>query len=327
MNQLPILLKREFWEHRVVFLYLPAVISTLMIGILILMGVGLRFDLAEVSVSESNSDGSAEEHYRLEVGPNSSEDINSQQTTLAPLVSRQLRIMSNAPFSYKERTLDELYASVSAVLLFVLFFVIVFYLIGSLYEDRKDRSTLFWKSLPVSDGMTVLSKLLTAIVLAPVIFFVFIVLSHIALLLVSTVLALGEPIDLWDTLWAPANLISRWLYTAGFLLFWVLWCSPFTGWVLFISAWAKSVPLGWVVGIPLLLGILESVFTNSTAVSDFMTTHLFVEDFRAMISSHLPTVWNTRALSDVLLEVLVAVVFGMVFVGLAIRQRGHADEL
>ncbi|MGC1458667.1 MAG: hypothetical protein WA825_10345, partial [Steroidobacteraceae bacterium] len=36
-----------------------------------------------------------------------------------------------------------------------------------LYAERKDRSILFWKSMPVSDTLTVLSKLLLVVVLVP----------------------------------------------------------------------------------------------------------------------------------------------------------------
>ena len=46
-------------------------------------------------------------------------------------------------------------------------FVVFFYCLGSLYDERKDRSVLFWKSLPVSDRDTVLSKALSALVVAP----------------------------------------------------------------------------------------------------------------------------------------------------------------
>ena len=50
----------------------------------------------------------------------------------------------------------------------VLAFVLFFYCLGALYDDRKDRSVLFWKSLPVSDAQTVLSKVASAVLVAPV---------------------------------------------------------------------------------------------------------------------------------------------------------------
>ncbi|HET6592938.1 MAG TPA: hypothetical protein VFG48_08490, partial [Xanthomonadales bacterium] len=76
----------------------------------------------------------------------------------------------------------------------VLAFVVFFYLLGSLYDDRKDRSILFWKSLPASDTLTVASKLLAAMFLAPLIFWVVFVLTQVIVTIIFSivVLALGE---------------------------------------------------------------------------------------------------------------------------------------
>ncbi|GAE49902.1 membrane protein [Xanthomonas arboricola pv. pruni str. MAFF 311562] len=63
----------------------------------------------------------------------------------------------------------------------VLAFVVFFYSLGSLYDDRRDRSVLFWKSLPVSDVQTVLSKAAWALLLAPLIAIVIGVLVGLAL--------------------------------------------------------------------------------------------------------------------------------------------------
>ena len=49
----------------------------------------------------------------------------------------------------------------------VLGVVVFFFCLGALFDDRKDRSVLFWKSLPISDQATVLSKVAMALVVAP----------------------------------------------------------------------------------------------------------------------------------------------------------------
>ncbi|NIV34381.1 MAG: hypothetical protein GWN58_34455, partial [Anaerolineae bacterium] len=60
--------------------------------------------------------------------------------------------------------------------------------------DRKDRSILFWKSLPASDTLTLASKLLTAMFVLPSIFWVAYVITQIALYIITaiTVLSVGE---------------------------------------------------------------------------------------------------------------------------------------
>src|SRR5690606_24960537 len=64
----------------------------------------------------------------------------------------------------------------------VLYFVVLFYCINTLYEERKDRSILFWKSLPATDTMTVLSKLATAVLVAPFLAIIATMLLHVGFL-------------------------------------------------------------------------------------------------------------------------------------------------
>ena len=61
------------------------------------------------------------------------------------------------------------YAMVTAIIFLVMGTVGFFYCIDALYADRADRSVLFWKSLPLSDAETVLSKFATAAVLIPLV--------------------------------------------------------------------------------------------------------------------------------------------------------------
>jgi ABC-2 type transport system permease protein len=57
-----------------------------------------------------------------------------------------------------------------------------FVALDCLYAERKDRSILFWKSLPVSDGLTVLSKFLVIVVVAPLGIFLLGAVGHLVAL-------------------------------------------------------------------------------------------------------------------------------------------------
>ena len=72
----------------------------------------------------------------------------------------------------KERYLRSGLQGLAAPLLCILWLVVFFYLLGALYEERRDRSILFWKSMPVSDVMTVASKLVTALLVVPLVYLV-----------------------------------------------------------------------------------------------------------------------------------------------------------
>jgi ABC-2 type transport system permease protein len=118
----------------------------------------------------------------------------------------------------------------------------IFYALDSLYAERKDRSILFWRSIPSTDFETVLSKLLTAMLVIPLITFVMIVVTHLAVLLITSVwigIRGGSGLQL---IWASAPFFDNWAATLVFLLALPLWLSPFIGWFLLVSAYTKRSP-------------------------------------------------------------------------------------
>lgn len=130
----------------------------------------------------------------------------------------------------------------STVFVVGLAFLVFFYSIDALYAERKDRSILFWRSIPVTDSETVISKLLTAIVVIPLITFALIVATHLAVLLISSVWVGVRGGNAWHLIWASAPLFDNWSATLIYLLALPLWLSPFIGWFLFVSAYTKRSP-------------------------------------------------------------------------------------
>lgn len=136
-------------------------------------------------------------------------------------------------------------------------FVVFFYLLGSLYDDRKDRSILFWKSLPASDTLTLGSKLLSAMVVAPFIFWVVYVLTHIVIMLISSVvvLSLGEnPWTLFVSLGSP---FKAWSMVLLSYLAQAVWALPLYGWLMLVSSFAPRIPLLFAVLPPVVVAVLQ----------------------------------------------------------------------
>lgn len=121
----------------------------------------------------------------------------------------------------------------------------VFYCLDSLYAERKNKSILFWRSLPITDAETVISKLLTALIAIPVITFVVIAAAHLVnLVLMSIFIAIegGSPGHMiWQSV--PRVLLDVWAAMLLIMLMLPIWFSPFIGWFLFVSAWTKRSPL------------------------------------------------------------------------------------
>jgi ABC-2 type transport system permease protein len=141
----------------------------------------------------------------------------------------------------------------------------LFYSLGALHGERRDRSILFWKSLPVSDPTTVLAKAAVPILVLPVIEFAVILAAHTVKLAFSAlvVAASGEDLGVW---WAHVPVPEIWRMLADGLPFIALWYAPLYAWLILVSAWARRIPYLWAIAPPLLLGLVERLALGTHAV-------------------------------------------------------------
>lgn len=196
------LLQRELWEHRGIYVA-PAVIALL---------VALITLTVEVSI-----DGVT----HIDMG----------------IVGA-----SNLPENARAGALSGIMIGMSSTFVFAMWILTIFYALDSLYAERKDRSILFWRSVPSTDFETVLSKLLVALVVIPLITFAMIVVTHLVVFLMSSVWLGARGANAWQLIWSSAPFFDNWTATLIFLLALPLWLSPFIGWFLFVSAYAKRSP-------------------------------------------------------------------------------------
>ncbi len=140
----------------------------------------------------------------------------------------------------------------------------LFYSVDALYGERRDRSILFWKSAPVSDLTTVLSKAAIPIVILPLLAFAITVLTQWFMLVISSAVLLGSGQNV-ALLWSRVGISHRWpMLLFHFLCIHGLWQSPIYAWLLLISGWARRVPVLWAALPPLTIGIAEKVAFNTT---------------------------------------------------------------
>jgi ABC-2 type transport system permease protein len=163
--------------------------------------------------------------------------------------------------------LNAILGGFASIFQIILFIVLFFYLIGSLYDDRKDRSVLFWKSLPISDLQTVASKLVTAAFVAPLIAFAVTVVVHIGILIVLSLAALGLGVDPIKLIWVPAAPFDAWSKMLAMIPLTALWGLPTYGWLMLCSGFARSRPFGWALLVPLALSWVLTIFKLVTTFS------------------------------------------------------------
>ena len=152
MNAFVALLTREGLEHRI-FAWAPLAILALLV-VVTLIGLAL-FGSADTSIHFSSD-------FRSEQG---NERIHEE-------VGRDGSIAEFAEFNgwtdrELARRMDLFRVGVASPFQFVYFFIVIFVLLGGIHDERKDRSILFWKSMPVSDLDSVASKILLAVWIAP----------------------------------------------------------------------------------------------------------------------------------------------------------------
>ena len=152
---------------------------------------------------------------------------------------------------------------VAATMLIVIAMIVgAFYCLDALHGERRDRSILFWKSLPVSDLTTVLSKASIPLVVLPLFIFAIIVMTQFLMLLWSSVVLL--PSGLAATTWTRFNLLQQSPILLYGLIALALWHAPIYGWLLLISSWARRATFLWAVLPFFAIGVLEKIAFNSS---------------------------------------------------------------
>jgi len=229
MNAFVWLLKREYWEHRGGFFWAP-IWAGIVIFVLTLLGA----ITGEVGMRRSG----------ISFGGRTLGDITSH---MAP---EDLARLGSG--------IDMALYTLCGIFAIVLFFVTFFYLLGALYDDRRDRSVLFWKSLPLSDLETVLSKVVTAIVVAPLFSAAAAIALMFAFLALVSVFVAFHGVNPVTTIWLTASPLSVAIKILALLPINALWALPCVGWLLLVSAFAKRAPFLWAVAVPVVAGVLVS---------------------------------------------------------------------
>lgn len=167
-----------------------------------------------------------------------------------------------------------MYAGLALVMDLVLGIVAFFYAIDSLYSDRRDRSVLFWKSLPLSDAETVIAKFAVAAVVIPLVAAAGAIVAQLLIAAGGSLkLAIeGAPAAL---MWEPRALLGGMLAAVLWCMTAILWFAPVIGYLMLASAWAPRSPFLWAVLPPVGLWILERAAVGSSYVGDFITDRLF----------------------------------------------------
>ncbi len=163
------------------------------------------------------------------------------------------------------------YTIAAALIMGTTFLVGIFYCLDALYGERRDRSILFWKSLPISDLTTVLSKATIPLVLLPLLTWGITVVTQSIMLLINVTVFHARGIDT-GTLHSGLPLTQNSVMLLYHLIaIHALWYAPIWCWFLMVSAWARRTPLLWAALPPVALGLLEMITLRTGHVFQFLS--------------------------------------------------------
>ena len=229
MNTMKWLLRREFWEHKGAMFWAPVIAASLMV---LFIGGGFLFGASQIPGQVTHNG------KEIAVGAAAFNSLDA---------AKKQEIVS---------VISNLYMAPSVPLYVMLAFIAFFYCLGALHDERRDRSILFWKSLPVSDAETVLSKVITACMITPLIVIAASVVMSLLLLLVGGLFLAFHGVNMFGPVLSSADFYLTPLRMVGMLPVYVLWALPTVGWLLMVSAWAKSKVFLWAVGTPILAVVI-----------------------------------------------------------------------
>jgi ABC-2 type transport system permease protein len=219
------LLRREYWEYRGGFLWAPLITAMTMLALCLLailsaelLGQRHGIELGGIHLEMLTPHLSEEDAAKLQTG------------------------------------LDVCLLGLGLPIGVTLYFVTFFYCLGALYNDRVDRSVLFWKSLPLSDAETLAAKVVTAALLAPALAIVALITLQLGFLLLISSYALLHGIFVVPLLWSPTHLLTAWFRLILLIPIHALWALPTIGWLLLCSSYARSKPFLWAVLLPIVAG-------------------------------------------------------------------------
>ncbi len=165
------------------------------------------------------------------------------------------------------------YAHAGMLLMITGFLVGIFYSLDALHGERRDRSILFWKSLPVSDLTTVLSKASIPLVVLPLLAFTITVALQFIMRTVNIAAALISGVGK-ATLWTPP-LSEMQLVLLYSVIVLTLWHAPIYCWMLLVSGWARRATFLWAVFPPLALAALEYIAFHTSHLGYLLRERLF----------------------------------------------------
>ena len=211
MNLLIALVRRELQEHKVGLIYAPFFVGFILSFVIVLV----YFGVADIKTNEFNFSTSVYEN------------------------GEAVEWMRAATVDQKERVIRSGLIVLGFPIAFIMIFAVLSYSLGTFYEERKDKSIIFWRSLPVSDLETVLSKVFVVVFVAPLIILPALIFLHMVALLSASIYFAVSDIVPFTWIWNAYSIVD-WFRIIFSLWMQLLWSLPILAWLMLAGAYSRK---------------------------------------------------------------------------------------
>jgi len=299
MNTLKALIRRELQEHKWGFVYLPWIVGAFMSLVVVMVYLGLT-------------------------------EVNTENFKFSTDVFADSEVVQ----SMKEATFEQRRAAIKAGLLVLGFplvialgFAILAYSLSTFFDERKDKSIIFWRSLPVSDSFTVFSKLIVALVVAPLLVIPALLFLHLVSVTAGSIYFAVSDIVPFTWAWQAYPWLD-WIRVIFSLWMQTLWTLPIITWIMLAGAYSRK-PVVAAILPPVVVVLVEGVSLSSSVFLD----SLFERVQPWSRASSFPKEYESLGvaeLSDIPLlfgmtEFWVGILVSSVFIYLTIYFRSKSD--
>ena len=200
-----------------------------------------------------------------------------------PQMRRSALLLEDAA---KRAAIETHYDVAAMMIMFTAFIVAIFYTLDALHGERRDRSILFWKSMPVSDRTTVLAKAFIPLVVLPLLTFVIVEATHLIILLISSA-ALASS-GLAGTTWRLLPIFRLSVILLYGLVTSALWATPLYGWLLLVGSYARRATFLWAILPWLALCAIEKIVLGTTYLTRIVGERVTGNFEGAFVVVHYP---------------------------------------
>ena len=244
MKSLKAMIRRELQEHKWGFVYLPWIVAAFMSLIIVLVYLGL---------TEVNT-----ENFNFSTEIYSNPDV--------------IKAMQESTFDQRREAIRAGLLVLGSPIVIALGFALLAFSLSTFFDERKDKSIIFWRSLPVSDTLTVFSKLIVVTIVAPLLIIPALLFLHLVSVTAGSIFFAAT--DLFPFTWAwKAYPWHDWIRVICSLWMQTIWTLPIITWIMLAGAYSRK-PVVAAILPPVVIVLVEQVALSSNLIFDFLFERL-----------------------------------------------------